>query len=297
MFEGLEDYLVIIGSNNFTESGLVKNIECSVIITHHKSNPEDRSILEEIEQHFSNLFLEQDDNLKPLTNDLILLLEQTGLAPSEQIRSRRYDRKTDNDNDNVNANRNPFSSTRIQYNPIDFSPKRIIRKRQPPRNEAEQRENMSDTNNWIGESYNDILIAEIGKSPRWKQVDFSLPIFQDFFGATAGDNTYIIKLRYLDENGELHEIENRPAVTTASSNYRFEIGAAKGSYPSEGKPIGVFIKVAPLNFIYRLYMPNSTDYSELKTYLENNFSGRSRSIKRIVKPYDQISNDLEFLQF
>lgn len=295
MFEGQEDYLIIIGSNNFTESGLVKNIECSVIITHHKSNPEDRRILEEIDHHFGNLFLDQDDNLKPLTNDLIVILEQTGLAPSEQTRSKRYDRKTDNDN--MYANRNPFSSTNIQHNPAEFSPKRVIRERRPLLNEAEQQQNQNDNNNWIGQSSNGILIAEIGGGSRWKQVNFPLAMFREFFGATAGDNSYYINLRYLEQNGELSEIENRQAVTVASQNYRFEIGAAKGAYPATGRPIGIFIRVAPQNFIYKLYMPDSENYHELREYLYDNYVGADRFLRRIIKSFDEVSNRLSFLQF
>lgn len=294
IFEGEKDFLAIIGSNNFTESGLVKNIECSVLITHHKLNAEDREILNEIEEHFGNLLTNRDNNLKPISNDLIITLEQTGLAPSEQTRSKRYDRKFNGYNEVVNQN--PFSSSNIQQNPNYFSPKRIVRQRQPIQNIAEQRVISNDNDNWIGQSSNPILIAEIGGGERWKQVNFPLAMFREFFGATAGDNSYHINLRYLDTEGELSEIESRQAVTVASQNYRFEIGAAQGRYPAIGRPIGVFIRVAPQNFIYRLYMPDSENYRELGAYLHGNYLGRADHLKRIIKSYDQVSNDLEFLQ-
>lgn len=295
IFEGVEDFLVIVGSNNFTESGLVKNIECSVLITHHKLNSDDRGILSEIEEHFGNLLSNQDNNLKPISNDLIITLEQTGLAPSEQTRSKRYDRKFNGNNEVINHN--PFSSSDIQKNPNNFSPKRIVKQRHLTQNISEQREISSDIENWIGGSSNPILIAEIGGGGRWKQVNFPLAMFREFFGATAGDNSYHINLRYLDTNGELSEIENRQAVTVASQNYRFEIGAAQGAYPTEGRPIGVFIRVAPQNFIYRLYMPNSENYRELRSYLQTNYEGREDHLKRIIKSYEQVSNELVFLQF
>lgn len=294
IFEGDEDFLVIVGSNNFTEFGLVKNIECSVLITHHKSNSDDRGILDEIEGHFGDLFSSRDENLKLISNDLITILEQTGLAPSEHTRSKRYDRKSNSDTENVNQN--PFSVSTIQQNPNNFSPKRIVRQRQPILNVAEQRQISTDIDNWIGDSSNPILIAEIGGGSRWKQVNFPLTMFREFFGATAGDNSYHINLKYLNLNGELSEIENRQAVTVASQNYRFEIGAAQGAYPSLGRPIGVFIRVAPQNFIYKLYMPDSENHRELATYLENNYSGRADHLKRIIKSYDQASRDLDFLQ-
>lgn len=295
IFEGIEDYLAIIGSNNFTESGLVKNIECSVVITHHKNNPKDRSILEEIEHHFNNLFLELDENLKPLSSDLILILEQTGLIPSEQTRSRRYDRKEDSNN--LNANRNPFSFSDIQRIPANFSPRRIVKERRNIQNVTEQVEDLNDNDNWIGQSSNQMLIAEIGKGERWKQVNFPIAMFREFFGATAGDNSYHINLKYLDQDGELSEIENRQAVTVKSRNYRFEIGAARGAYPDEGRPIGVFIRVSARNFIYKLYMPDSESYVELRNYLYDNYDGPNRELRRIITPFDEVSNRLSFLQF
>ena len=52
-----------------------------------------------------------------------------------------------------------------------------------------------------------VLIAEIGGGPRWKQVNFPVSIFQDFFGAQRGNNEYVIELMNIAKDGTLGDVE------------------------------------------------------------------------------------------
>lgn len=140
----------------------------------------------------------------------------------------------------------------------------------------------------------DVLIAEIPRSDdRWKQANFGVETFKNFFGATPGDNSQRILLRNIENNFSLSEIEVRPSVTVASHNYRFELNAASGiPYPNNGRPIGVFVKVTTRMFLYHIYLPDQPLHSELNEWLKTNWAGgrRSNVMKRITKRVSQIND-------
>jgi hypothetical protein len=137
----------------------------------------------------------------------------------------------------------------------------------------------------------EVLIAEIPRSgDRWKQANFDIETFQNFFGATPGDNSQRILLRNINDDFTLSEIEVRQSVSVVSQNYRFELDAASGlDYPTNGKPIGVFVKVTTRMFLYHLYMPNQPLYQELNEWLQTNWTGRGDRMKRITKRVNQIN--------
>jgi hypothetical protein len=137
----------------------------------------------------------------------------------------------------------------------------------------------------------ELLIAEIPRSgDRWKQANFDIDTFQNFFGATPGDNSQRILLRNINDDLTLSEIEVRPSVSVASQNYRFELDAASRlPYPNGGKPIGVFIKVTTRMFLYHLYMPNQPSYEEFNEWLQTNWTGRGDRMKRITTRVSQIN--------
>lgn len=140
----------------------------------------------------------------------------------------------------------------------------------------------------------EVLIAEIPKSgDRWKQANFDIDTFQNFFGATPGDNSQRILLRNINDDLSLSEIEVRPSVSVISQNYRFELDAASGlPYPNNGKPIGVFVKVTTRMFLYHIYLPDQPLHSELNEWLQTNWAGGRRSdvMKRITKRVSEISD-------
>ena len=129
---------------------------------------------------------------------------------------------------------------------------------------------------WQFYEENEVLLAEIPKSGnRWKQANFDIDTFRNFFGATPGDNSQRILLRNINENQSLSSIEIRPSVSVISQNYRFELDAASGlSYPTDGKPIGIFIKLTTRMFLYHLFMPDHPAYEEIKDWMDNNWTGR-----------------------
>jgi hypothetical protein len=123
---------------------------------------------------------------------------------------------------------------------------------------------------WKFSDDDQVLIAEIPKaSDRWKQVNFDKDNFINFFGAKPDDNSLSIRLRHIDENGSLNDIEIRQCITVKSRNWRFELGAIGNMpYPRDGRPICVFIKISNSMFLYTLHLPSSPEYHDLKSYLD-----------------------------
>ncbi|MDP9236168.1 MAG: phospholipase D family protein [Chloroflexota bacterium] len=130
----------------------------------------------------------------------------------------------------------------------------------------------------------DVLVAEIpgGPAGRWEQANFDLKTFTEFFGASP-EKPVRIFLQHVDSNGALGEVELRPSVAVKSSNYRFELKAAKGlPYPklTAGRPIGVFVKVAARRFRYGLLMPGKPDHAALAAFLTGAWKGRADRMRR-----------------
>jgi hypothetical protein len=134
----------------------------------------------------------------------------------------------------------------------------------------------------------EVLVAEIPRSGnRWKQVNFDLSTFTNFFGAstTVTRNAYFFHVR---TDGTVGPQEVRPAVTVASQNYRFELDAAAGkTYPAQGRPIGVFVRVAARTFTYMLLMPNDAAHPQLVDLL-NRAPNPGNKLRRIVFPASEV---------
>lgn len=114
-----------------------------------------------------------------------------------------------------------------------------------------------------------VLIAEIPASgDRWKQANFDLDNYRHFFGAREGEDRLVI-FRHVNEDGSMADYErNRPPVAVKSRNFRFELAAASGiPYPTDGRPIGVFVRVATRTFFYRLLLPNDSEHATVRDFL------------------------------
>lgn len=129
-----------------------------------------------------------------------------------------------------------------------------------------------------------VLIAEVPKSKdRWKQVNFDIATYQNFFGVTLGAGKDV-EFRHIKNDGTLDEPEHRHAVAVKSRNFRFEIGAAaKLPYPAAGHPIVIFQRVTEQLFFYILLMPGEGDHALIQKYLEDNYV-QSRSKRRVIMP-------------
>ncbi|WP_064967648.1 phospholipase D family protein [Tenacibaculum ovolyticum] len=302
LFKGAETSQVILGSNNFTEYGLTSNVEGAISITYLNDERDDNQLINQIESYYENLLNLSDENLKRITIEQIQELHDTGDLPSDERSRERQENARRNprqeENDDSPRLGDLFAVKEVQERPADFRPRRRRRTRvvsEPANNNGNPF--IGDVENWVANINNPVLIAEIGGGVRWKQVNFPIQMFQDFFGATAGDNRYHINLRHVNEDGELQEVEDRQAVTVASRNYRFEIGVARGVYPVGNRPIGVFVRVAPQNFLYYLVMPTTDIYTQLNNYLIENYNGPNRNLNRIQTTLNTLLDNCEGLPF
>ena len=155
---------------------------------------------------------------------------------------------------------------------------------QPPEPIQEPEAELEPDANWIFTHENKALIAEIPRSgARWKQANFDKGTFENFFGATPGDNSQRVIFRHTLANAELSEFEVRTSVSVRSQNYRFELDAASGlDYPSTGVPIAVFVEISKRFFIYELFMPSSAQHAVLQHWLDSKWTGRQDRKKRII---------------
>lgn len=129
-----------------------------------------------------------------------------------------------------------------------------------------------------------VLIAEIpGRTnDRWNQANFHLDDYRNFFGVREGVLRLVV-FRHVNADGTMADYErNRRSVTVRSRNFRFELAAAAGiPYPpeGEGRPIGVYIRVATRTFFYRLMLPADPEYATVRTLLERRAGAASRLMR------------------
>lgn len=262
LFENADIFTLIVGSNNLTEMGLVKNVECSLLVRDIKSNPVHRGFYE----YWKGILDGSEDNLYPITKKLISDLVESGVVTSEYDRKCRYDNGRDEPLSS-SSKKIAFKNCLIQKLPAGFKPKkRGIKIRRKVKVGAKKKVQWQPVP--IEE---DVLIAEIGGGPRWKQVNFPVQIFENFFGARRGDNSYNIELSNIGSNGEIGPSEVRQAVSVKSHNYRFEINCPEtnNSYPSGGnRPIGMFVKTEPGKFLYQVLLAEHRAYERIRTYLQ-----------------------------
>lgn len=127
-----------------------------------------------------------------------------------------------------------------------------------------------------------MLVAEIPRAgTRWAQANFDRASYEGFFGARVGSRRRII-LRHVEHDGTLGEVEVRPSVAVASHNWRFELAAASGlPYPSEGPPIGVFLRAERGYFLYSLVLPGAEGYEHADGFLGEHWAGPEGRMRRV----------------
>lgn len=134
----------------------------------------------------------------------------------------------------------------------------------------------------VSAAVEEVLVAEIPKAGnRWAQANFDLENYEGFFGARVGSQRRI-SLHQVDTSGVIGEVESRPSVEVASQNYRFELAAARGQdYPSEGSPIGVFLRLGTGEFLYSLLLPGAAGYRDVDNLLTEKWQGRVDRKRRV----------------
>lgn len=286
LFENEDIFSLIVGSNNLTVPGLVQNVECSLMIKDIKSNP----VLAKFYDYWDGILNGTEINLYPITQELIDNLYADNIITLESQRIERYDNGEDEREGAGETKRLNFNKAGVQSFPPCFTPKRKQRQvKIKSKNDNPTTNSHSEVVKTIGEQ---VLIAEIGGGPRWKQVNFPIKIFQDFFGASRGDNSYKIELLNIAKDGTLGEVEERQAVTVKSNNFRFEINCEETSceYPGVyNRPIGLFIKLDNSEFLYQVLMPDYPAYKKIKDYLQIEAKPkREYELKRVIVDVEAI---------
>lgn len=291
VFEGDEKITVIIGSNNLTEMGLVKNVEAAIKVEYNKAAFKSNSLLDQIENYFFDILNENDIHVHLITQKVIDDFTDMGILPDESQRRKTVEEKINTDLEGkkeLTENQSGyFGKVDLQKKPSDFKPKRRPKRKQ----KKKVKKNTPKISNTQL-----VLIAEIGRGSRWRQVNFPVEIFEEFFGAKRGDNSYHIKLQHVTTDGLLEEVEERQAVSVKSNNFRFEIGAAKGNYPTP-RPIGIFIKTGKNKFLYYLVMPDSKYYNDVESFLNIAYNGPRRNLKRITLTVEGLKAQVSSLPF
>ena len=285
LFENEDIFTMIVGSNNLTEMGLVKNVECSLLIKDIKSNP----VRGKFYEYWKAILDGTEVNLYPITKELIDKLFKDKVITSENQRSLRYDNGED---EPVESKKKAitFKKAEIQKNPEGFRPKRLVKVKQLKTTRKVTKEVEKTVR--IDSA---VLIAEIPKAGnRWKQANFSQYIFEEFFGAKKGDNSYKIKLTNIKKDGTLGEVTERQSVTVKSNNYRFELRCEETNLPyPEGadRPIGIFVKEDANNYMYQVLMPTEDCYKKIKDYLyleTKDKRGRTDQMRRHIADVEAI---------
>lgn len=267
LFENRDIFTLIVGSNNLTTRGLVQNIECSLLI---KDTRDGNSVHSAFYTYWKRILDGTEENLYPITKELIDKLYADKVISTEEVRAKRYDNGSD-EKEESDDKKVTFKKVQIQKFPDGFIPKRLVKiKKAKKNNNSEKKQELTSSEEETLPVGEEVLIAEIGGGPRWKQVNFPIKIFQNFFGAERGNNQYTIELLNIAKDGTLEDVETRQAVTVASNNFRFEIHCAETNqaYPSEtNRPIGIFVKLNSSEFLYQVLMPEDEPYSRIKDYL------------------------------
>lgn len=278
LFENRDIFTLIVGSNNLTVPGLVHNIECSLLI---KDTISPSSVHDDFYRYWKGILEGTEAHLYTLTQELIDELFAKKYIPSESERAQRYDNGADTEK-TTRGGMSLFKKAAIQPLPEGFRPQRHVKVKKTKKGGAKKKPQKVEESLYVGE---EVLIAEIGGGPRWKQVNFPVNIFEDFFGAERGNNAYSIKLMNIAKDGSLGEVEIRQAVSVKSRNYRFEINCAEteGAYPADDmRPIGLFIKLYNDEFLYQVLKHGDKGYNKIKEYLYQETKNKARELKRAV---------------
>ena len=270
LFENEDIFTLIVGSSNLTIPGLVTNIECSLLVKDIKSNPVHKDFYE----YWKSILDGTEENIYPITKELIDSLVVDKLVLSDAERAVIHEEVRNGGAQKTKALK--FRYMKLQKFPAGFRPRKLkIKKDAISKNDPQKTIPIE----------NEILIAEIGGGNRWRQVNFPLNIFQDFFGAQPGKNDYKIELRNIAKDGTLGDAKISPSVTVKSHNYRFEINCAEtqGQYPgSRRRPIGIYVKLNNGSFAYQVLLPGGKRYKDVKKFLYAECKRPSRELRRAI---------------
>ena len=94
LFEGAQNYKLIIGSSNLTRTGLYTNVESSILVEFDTTSVEGMNLLNQIKTYYQNLFNFTDPNLFPITNGIIQDFISKGIVSDENTRAQSFKKRT-----------------------------------------------------------------------------------------------------------------------------------------------------------------------------------------------------------
>lgn len=298
LFEGEDLGITIVGSNNLTYTGLVSNVESSILLEYNPKEEKGINFLSEINEYFQPLLNGSHPNLKLLTQDLIDKLKRGNKIPNEEEVSEGYKAKKKDKTPNPDKNEldKLFPKVEIQKPPKGFiATKKPVTSAVPitpvtPVTPVTPAVPITPVTQPIltpsGWSYNDnsiVLVAEIGGPSRWKQISFAKRNFETFFQLpiTVGSSGNI-SFKYINTDGTLDvNIEHiTSAKVKASRNFNLEPEKVRESniaYNRANRPIIFFIKISPTEFMYHFETNGTQLYSELVQVLAIASGGLKRT--------------------
>lgn len=95
LFEGDDKALAIVGSNNLTQAGLVRNIEGSFKVEYLKEEVDPPHPVEQITNYYAPLLDEDAPNIQKLTSELIDTLVEAGKVKDEAFRRKQHLKSND----------------------------------------------------------------------------------------------------------------------------------------------------------------------------------------------------------
>jgi hypothetical protein len=136
-----------------------------------------------------------------------------------------------------------------------------------------------------------VLVAQVPRaSTRWRQVHYNAAVIEQFFQARA-DSHQRIFLKEVKLDGSFGPDEVRPVIySKANKNYKIEVSSRLDyDYPDHGTPIIVLREVGVRNFLYILILPGDLPYHSLLTFLEENESV-GKGLRRIITNSAELTN-------
>ena len=290
-FQKSDGGALVLGSGNLTQKGLRHNREAYNVIQY------DESGIAEIVEEWNRWFTHSTPFLFDITDPVVLAKAKQNTEKIRAISTAKATVQRDHDIKPGDIKLTDIYKTQ----PKDKSAGKKVAQKQPPVGPQPQPELVAhavtdeeidiDAAYWTITLDSNVLIAEIpNNNKRWSQANFSQETFENYFGATCGENgTYRILLKHVNTDGTMCKTEVRPSVSVASSNYRFELDAAKGlTYPEgRNRPIGIFAKVSCRDFIYTLLMPGQSGYEDVMRLL-----AQTQAPTRLMRRISYVAKDV-----
>ncbi|MDO8750209.1 MAG: phospholipase D-like domain-containing protein [Dehalococcoidia bacterium] len=285
LFEKQGRAALVVGSGNLSEGGLFSNYEVGLLVELATTQPEEAALLHQVNDMLNALLADGrvvqrlDEALLERLVTLRMIVAEGAAQDDDEERQRREAPVASPDS--------PFHRVAVRPAPRVAQEATDRSRRQPFEPQAAPVPQGERHPVEPAERRNDALVAEVpAGGSRWNQVNFDIGTFEGYFGATVGVSQ-TFTFRHVNAGGTLANPEMRPTVSVRSRNFRFELGAAAGlEYPANGRPVVVFLRRGPREFLYRLVMPGHRDHPPLDRFLREHWTGREDRMRRIVVSSD-----------